>query len=70
MPTRFYERTELLAGNVLQGPAIITQFDSTTVVPPGFECSVDVYGNLIVTYSAEIAAAAQSHTAAAEAAAH
>ena len=33
--TAFYERTELVAGNVIEGPAIITQFDSTSVVPPG-----------------------------------
>ncbi len=67
--TGFYERTELLAGNVIEGPAIITQFDSTTVVPPGFTATVDRYGNLLVTYSDEIAAAAQSHSAAAAAAA-
>ena len=33
--TAFYERTELVAGNVIEGPAIITQFDSTTRRPAG-----------------------------------
>ncbi len=58
--TKFYERTELLSGNVIAGPAIITQFDSTTVVPPGFTAEVDPHGNLIVRYSAAVAKAAQS----------
>jgi N-methylhydantoinase A len=58
--TKFYERTELLSGNVVAGPAIITQFDSTTVVPPGYTAEVDPHGNLIVRYSAAVAKAAQS----------
>ena len=58
--TKFYERTELLAGNHIAGPAIVTQFDSTTVIPPGFTCDVDKFGNLIIKYSAAVAKAAQS----------
>jgi 5-oxoprolinase (ATP-hydrolysing) len=58
--TRFYERTELLAGNRIAGPAIITQFDSTSVVPPGYSAEVDRHGNLIIKYSAAVAKAAQS----------
>ena len=57
--TAFYERTELLAGNVVEGPAIITQFDSTTVVPPGFTCTVDGVGNLVITYSEAVQQAAE-----------
>jgi N-methylhydantoinase A/oxoprolinase/acetone carboxylase beta subunit len=57
--TSFYERTELVAGNVIEGPAIITQFDSTTVVPPGFSCKVDPVGNLVVTYSKAVQQAAE-----------
>jgi 5-oxoprolinase (ATP-hydrolysing) len=57
--TAFYERTELVAGNVIEGPAIITQFDSTTVVPPGFSCQVDPVGNLVVTYSKAVQQAAE-----------
>jgi N-methylhydantoinase A/oxoprolinase/acetone carboxylase beta subunit len=57
--TDFYERTELVAGNVIAGPAIITQFDSTTVVPPGFSCKVDPVGNLVVTYSKAVQQAAE-----------
>jgi N-methylhydantoinase A/oxoprolinase/acetone carboxylase beta subunit len=57
--TAFYERTDLVAGNVIEGPAIITQFDSTTVVPPGFSCKVDPVGNLVVTYSKAVQQAAE-----------
>ena len=57
--TAFYERTELLAGNVVEGPAIVTQFDSTSVVPPGFTCTVDRVGNLVITYSEAVRQAAE-----------
>jgi N-methylhydantoinase A len=43
-----YERGYLASGDVLEGPAVIEQPDSTTVLPPGFRCSVDEYGNLII----------------------
>ena len=59
LKTSFYERTELVAGNVIAGPAIITQFDSTTVVPPGFSCKVDRVGNLVITYSKAVQQAAE-----------
>jgi 5-oxoprolinase (ATP-hydrolysing) len=59
VPTAFYERTELLAGNVIEGPAIITQFDSTSVVPPDFTCTVDPVGNLVITYSEAVQQAAE-----------
>ena len=52
----------------LEGPAIVTQFDSTTLVPPGFSCTVDPVGHLVITYSDEILAAAQQHTTAGAAA--
>ena len=47
--TKVYERTQLKAGNVIAGPALVEQMDSTTVIPPGAEGKVDAYGNLIVT---------------------
>ena len=33
---------------IFAGPAIVEQFDATTVVPPGWQASVDRYGNLIL----------------------
>ena len=49
----------LLAGNVVEGPPIVTQFDSTSVVPPGFTCTVDPVGNLVITYSEAVQQAAE-----------
>jgi len=43
-----YDRECLAVGTVFAGPAIVEQFDATTVVPPGWHASVDRYGNLIL----------------------
>lgn len=47
--TRIYRREKLLANNVIPGPAIIEQFDSTTVIPPAMIASIDRWGNIIIT---------------------
>jgi N-methylhydantoinase A len=47
--TRVYERSQLHAGNVIAGPALIFEYSASTVVPPGFSCWVDEYRNLVVT---------------------
>ncbi len=44
--TPIYWRPELLVGSVLEGPAVIEQLDTTTVVPPDTHCEVDAWGNL------------------------
>ena len=46
--TPIYERTALKPGPMLTGPAIITQYDTTTVVSPGWQARVDALGNLII----------------------
>ena len=43
-----YDRDRLAAGAGFAGPAIVEQFDATTVVPAGWYASVDRYGNLIL----------------------
>jgi N-methylhydantoinase A len=43
-----YDRDRLRAGQVLSGPAIVEQVDSTTLIPPGWFGTVDGYGNLIL----------------------
>ena len=48
VPTRFYDRERLLAGARLAGPAIVEQFDSTTVLPPGASLVVDEFRNLVI----------------------
>jgi N-methylhydantoinase A len=46
--TPIYERARLSPGSTIQGPAIIEQLDSTTVVLPGQRAVVDAYGTLAV----------------------
>jgi N-methylhydantoinase A len=46
--TAIYHRDELERGARLRSPAIVTEYSSTTLVPPGAACVVDAYGNLII----------------------
>ena len=46
--TTLYERTELKPGQRLEGPAIIFQYDSTTVVAPGWQVEVHETGSLLI----------------------
>jgi N-methylhydantoinase A/oxoprolinase/acetone carboxylase beta subunit len=55
VPTRFYDRSALKAGNRLEGPAIVHQYDSTTVIPPGVSAHVDPFGNIVVATGAATA---------------
>jgi N-methylhydantoinase A/oxoprolinase/acetone carboxylase beta subunit len=48
LPTRFYAREALAAGNRIEGPAVINQYDTTTVVPPGLTAEIDRFGNIVV----------------------
>ena len=43
-----YDRTRLLAGHRLTGPALIEEPASITVIRPGQEVRVDAYGNLLL----------------------
>jgi N-methylhydantoinase A len=47
-PTPTYRRAALLAGNRINGPALIEEHASTTVLMPGDACEVDAYGNLVI----------------------
>jgi N-methylhydantoinase A len=44
-----YERARLGAGARIEGPAIVTQLDSTTLLLPGQAAQVDRFGSLLVT---------------------
>src|SRR5438067_1781780 len=48
LPTRIYDRSRLAAGHRIEGPAIVTEFDSTTVVLSGYAAEVDRYLNLLI----------------------
>ena len=47
-PTPTYARAALLAGNRINGPALIEEHASTTVLLPGDKLEVDTYGNLVI----------------------
>ena len=44
-----YERSYLDAGTKINGPAVIQEYGSTTVLPPGWQASPDEFGNLHLT---------------------
>ncbi|MGI9452572.1 MAG: hydantoinase/oxoprolinase family protein [Geminicoccaceae bacterium] len=46
--TNLYDRAWLKAGNLVPGPAIVTQTDSTTVIHPGHAARVDEHLNLLI----------------------
>jgi N-methylhydantoinase A len=48
-PTPIYDRAVLRPGNRFAGPAIVTEFDSTTVVLPGYVAEVDRFSNILIT---------------------
>ncbi len=45
---KLYERAKLLARNVIAGPAIVTEMDSTTLILPGHEGEIDACGNILI----------------------
>ena len=45
-----FRRSHLKANSHLQGPAIIEEEASTTLVEPDFDLTVDYYGNLVLTH--------------------
>jgi len=49
--TTTFARAELLAGNRIQGPALVEEHASTTVVAPGDSLEVDALGNLDILVS-------------------
>ena len=48
MEARIYERDRLDIGASIAGPAIVEQFDATTVIPSGWSGQVDGHRNLIL----------------------
>jgi N-methylhydantoinase A/oxoprolinase/acetone carboxylase beta subunit len=60
--TRYYDRAALRAGNRLEGPAIVNQYDSTTVIPPGTSASIDRFGNIVIDTGSSAGAPADART--------
>jgi N-methylhydantoinase A len=48
VPAKVFDRAKLRAGNVIEGPAIIEESASTTVVEPGDSVTVNRYGHLVM----------------------
>jgi 5-oxoprolinase (ATP-hydrolysing) len=46
--TPFFEREDLRAGHRLAGPAVVEQYDTTTILPPGTTAEVDERGNIVI----------------------
>ena len=49
---KIYDREQLKYGNSINGPAIVVEYSSTVILPPGSQAEVDKYGNLIITIGA------------------
>jgi N-methylhydantoinase A len=50
---RVYEREKLRPGDTFAGPALIAEYTSSTVLPPGAQLTVDAFRNLIIQVDAE-----------------
>jgi N-methylhydantoinase A len=44
-----YDRSKLKSGNIVKGPAIVLEMDSTTLILPGHIGTVDNWGNILIT---------------------
>jgi 5-oxoprolinase (ATP-hydrolysing) len=45
----FWSRGALLAGHKVQGPAVVVEMDSNTLIAPGFVGEVDAVGNICIS---------------------
>jgi N-methylhydantoinase A len=46
--TPVLERSELVSGSVMRGPAVVTEYSATTVIPPGKRFWADAAENLVI----------------------
>ncbi len=46
--SRVFVKERLAAGNIIRGPAVIEQYDSTTLVPPGWKALIDRWGDIML----------------------
>jgi len=51
--TRFYRREKLVPGDAINGPAMITEYTSATLVPPGAMARVDAFANIVIDVGEE-----------------
>ncbi|MEO0607945.1 MAG: hydantoinase/oxoprolinase family protein [Pseudomonadota bacterium] len=48
MPAKIYDRDRLKAGDIISGPAIVVEMDSTALIHAGCQALVDQFGNIII----------------------
>jgi len=48
VPAVIYDRSKLRAGDRVEGPAVVCEMDSTTVILAGFVGNVDRFGNILI----------------------
>jgi N-methylhydantoinase A len=48
LSTKIIARDKLQSGNRIEGPAILVEYSSTTVIPPFAKAFVDAYGNIVM----------------------
>jgi len=48
LKTAIHDRNDLRVGKRYAGPAVITEYSATTVIPPGIRFSVDRAGNIVI----------------------
>ena len=48
IPAKIYDRSKMTPGAKFNGPAIVTEFDSTTVVLPGYVAEMDEFYNILI----------------------
>ncbi len=46
--SRIYRRDALVSGDAIEGPALITEYTSATLLPPDCSAGVDGFGNLVI----------------------
>lgn len=54
LPSLIYHRHKLLPGDAIDGPAIITEYTSATLLPPNDVAHVDGLGNLVISIAAGV----------------
>jgi N-methylhydantoinase A len=47
-PTPIYDRERLKAGHQVRGPAIVVEMDSTTLIEPGWQATIDEHANILI----------------------
>ena len=52
--TRFYYREKLVPGDGIAGPAMITEYTSATLVPPGATAHIDAFANIVIDVGEEV----------------